>query len=222
METKTAMTNETGTAAGGQRKKRRALLRRAKAVGIATLDNHELAAIVDHRCAEYVRRTRRLPRLRDAGADDYGNPGRLRLAAAIELGRRTLAEAETEEPMLGPQKTGAYLIRRYGSRPLEHIGALLLDTRNRLLEGGDLILGRGTLDEALAQPRDILRAILRSASRSFVLWHNHPSGDPTPSEEDMTITERMRSAAEIIGVEMLDHVIVTEACYYSFKEHGRL
>ncbi|MCY4636535.1 MAG: hypothetical protein OXG04_18860, partial [Acidobacteria bacterium] len=77
------MTNETGTAAGGQRKKRRALLRRAKAVGIATLDNHELAAIVDHRCAEYVRRTRRLPRLRDAGADDYGNPGRLRLAAAI-------------------------------------------------------------------------------------------------------------------------------------------
>ena len=102
------------------------------------------------------------------------------------------------------------------------MGALLLDTRNRLLEGGDLILGRGTLDEVLAQPRDILRAILRSGNRSFVLWHNHPSGDPKPSEEDMAITERMRSAAEIIGVEMLDHVIVTEARYYSFKEHGRL
>ena len=213
------MTNGTGS---GQREKRRALLRRAKAVGVATLDDHELAGIVDRRCAEYVRRTSRLPSLRDAGANDYGDPGRLRLAAAIELGRRTLAAPEREEPMRGPRKTAAYLIRRYGSRPLEHIGALLLDTRNRLLEGGDLILGHGTLDETLAQPRDILRAILRSAGRSFVLWHNHPSGDPTPSQEDMAITERLSSAAGIIGIEMLDHMIVSEASYYSFKEQGRL
>ena len=55
-----------------------------------------------------------------------------------------------------------------------------------------------------------------------MLWHNHPSGDPTPSQEDMAITERLSSAAGIIGIEMLDHVIVSEASYYSFKEQGRL
>ena len=223
METETPTTNDTGTAGRQDRRRnRRALLRHAKAVGIPTLDDHDLAAIIDHRCAAYVRRTSRLPTLRDAGADDYGDPGRMRLAAAIELGRRTLAEPEKQKPMQGPRKTAAYLIPRYGSLSVEHIGALLLDTRNRILEGGDVVLGRGTLDETLAPPRDILRAVLRSASRSFVLWHNHPSGDPTPSEEDAAITSRLHSAAEIIGVELLDHVIVTEAGYYSFKESGRL
>ena len=90
-----------------------------------------------------------------------------------------------------PRKTAAYLIPRYGSLPVEHIGALLLDTRNRILEGGDVVLGpRSPGRGAGTPPRDVLRAVLRSASRSFVLWHNHPSGDPTPSEEDAAITER--------------------------------
>ena len=219
METPT--TNDTGTAGKARRRDRRALLRHAKAVGIPTLDDHDLAAIIDHRCAAYVRRTSRLPTLRDAGAD-YEDAGRLRLAAAIELGRRTLAEPQKQDPLRGPRRTAAYLIPRYGSLPVEHLGVLLLDTRHRILEGGDVVLSRGTLDETLAPPRDILRAVLRSASRCFVLWHNHPSGDPTPSEEDVAITDRMHSAAAIIGVELLDHVIVSEACYYSFQENGRL
>ena len=222
METETPTTTDTGTAEQGRRRGRRALLRRARAVGIPTLDNEDLAAIIDHRCAAYMQRKKRLPTLRDAGADDYGDPGRLRLAAAIELGRRTLAEAEKQEPLQGPRRTAAYLIRRYGGLPVEHIGALLLDTRNRMLDGGDVVLGRGSLDETLAEPRDILRAVLRGASRSFLLWHNHPSGDPTPSEDDMAITERLHTAAEIIGVELLDHLVVTETNYYSFQEHGRL
>ena len=91
-----------------------------------------------------------------------------------------------------------------------------------MLDGGDVVLGRGSLDEALAEPRDILRAVLRAASRSFVLWHNHPSGDATPTEEALAITERLHRAGEIVGVELLDHVVVTEAGYYSFQEHGRL
>ena len=222
MESETPTTTDTATAGQGPRRGRRALLRRAKAVGIPTLDNEDLAAIIDHRCATYMQRRKRLPRLRDAGAEDYGDPGRLRLAAAIELGRRTLAETEKQEPLGSPRKTAAYLIRRYGSLPVEHIGALLLDSRKRVLEGGDVVLGRGSLDETVAEPRDILRAVLRAASTSFVLWHNHPSGDPTPSEEDLAMTERLRTAVEIIGIELLDHVVVTEACYYSFLEHGRV
>ena len=201
---------------------RRALLRRARAAGVPTLDDHDLAAIIDHRCADYVRRTRRLPTLRDAAAEDYGDPGRLRLAAAIELGRRTLAEPKKQDGFDGPRKTGAYLTPRYGSQQVEHIGVLLLDTHHRMLEGGDVVLGRGTLDETLAPPRDILRAVVRSACRCFVLWHNHPSGDPTPSEEDRAITDRMCTAAQAIGVDLVDHIIVSEASYYSFQEHGRL
>ena len=222
MQTKTPRYNATGTPGTIRREGRRALLRHAKAVGIPSLRDQDLAAIIDHRCAEYVKRGNGLPTLRDAASDDYGDPGRLRLAAAIELGRRTLAEPPKRDRLLGPKNTAAYLMPRYGNLPVEHLGALLVDSRHRLLEGGDIILTRGGLDETPASPREVLRAVLLAPTRAFVLWHNHPSGDPTPSEDDVAITRRLHSAAEIVGVDLLDHVIVGTASYYSFKEGGRL
>ena len=137
----TGLTNGTGS---GQRGKRRALLRRAKAVGVATLDDHELAAIVDHRCAEYVRRTSRLPSLRDAGANDYGDPGRLRLAAAIELGRRTLAAPERRNRW-GRDTAAAY----HGGTKRPARRRRLVWTRKRLLEAAPDPRARDT-DETLA------------------------------------------------------------------------
>ena len=78
------------------------------------------------------------------------------------------------------------------------------------------------LAETPASPREVLRAVLLAPTRAFVLWHNHPSGDPAPSEDDVAITRRLHTAAEIVGVDLVDHVIVGTASYYSFKEGGRL
>ena len=201
---------------------RRALLRRARAVGIPALNDHELADLIDRRCGSYVRQTSRLPGLRDAGTKDYADPARLRLAAAIELGRRTLADVEKVDPMRSPRDTARYLIRRYGTLPVEHTGVLLFDARLRLLEGGDVVLARGQLDTCPAPPREVLGSVLRSGAASFVLWHNHPSGDASPSMDDTALTGRLDEASKIVGIELMDHVVVSEACYYSFKEQGRL
>ena len=221
MQTKTEEYNATETPGARRRRGRKALLRHARAVGVASLHDLDLAAIINHHCAEYVQRGNGLPTLRDAASENYGDPGRVRLAAAIELGRRTLAEPPKRDRLLGARKVAQYLIPRYGNLSVEHLGALLVDSRERLLEGGDIILSRGAIDETPASPREILRAVLLAPTRAFVLWHNHPSGDPTPSEDDMAITQRLHSAAKIVGVELLDHVIVSTACYYSFKERGR-
>ena len=222
MATAESQPSRTTGRTGRSRQSRRALLRRAHAMGMAALEDDELAEVIDHRCAKYIRRTARLPGLRDAGTEDYADPGRVRLAAAIELGRRSLADPEKLAPMRGPRPTGQYLIRRYGTLPVEHTGVLLFDRRYRLLEGGDIVLARGQLDECPAPPREVLACVLRSPAASFVLWHNHPSGDTSPSMEDMALTRRVDEGSKIVGVQLIDHLVVSEACYYSFKENGQI
>jgi DNA repair protein RadC len=101
----------------------------------------------------------------------------------------------------------------------EEFHVVLLDVRGRLL--ARRLISRGSLSQCPVSPRDVLRAVVRENAHSIVFVHNHPSGDPTPSPEDADLTERLRAAAEIVGVVARDHVIVGSGGYFSFVEAGR-
>jgi DNA repair protein RadC len=107
----------------------------------------------------------------------------------------------------------------------EVLRVLLLDTRQRLITMIDVT--KGGLNESLAYPRDIFRPVIVHSAYSFVLAHNHPSGDPSPSEADLRLTRRLNEAARILQIQMLDHVIIDETMngrqgYFSFKEAGTI
>ena len=96
---------------------------------------------------------------------------------------------------------------------------LLLDTQHRIIARHELT--RGTLDACIVHPRDVFKAALLANAAAVILAHNHPSGDPTPSPDDIALCERLRQAAEVIGVALLDFVIIGNGRYHSFKEAGR-
>jgi DNA repair protein RadC len=144
-----------------------------------------------------------------------------RLLAAIELGRRAIVHQLEDRPRFdAPADLARFLVPQFGGRPVEHFGALLLDGRNRLLRTA--IVSIGTLDAIVVQPRDILREALLEVAAAVVLFHNHPSGDPTPSREDMLVTRRMVEAGIVMGIEVLDHLVLAESSFYSFRDNGQL
>src|SRR5690606_4563191 len=102
--------------------------------------------------------------------------------------------------------------------PVEHFGILTLNTKNEV--AGAHILGVGTLKQAIATPREVFKAALKNNAISVILTHNHPSGDTTPSREDISLTERMVEAGKIIGIDVMDHIIIGYHTYYSLKSNG--
>ena len=107
----------------------------------------------------------------------------------------------------------------------EVLRVLLLDTRQRLITMVDVT--KGSLNESLAYPRDIFRPVISHSAYSFILVHNHPSGDPSPSEADLRLTRRLSEAARILQIQMLDHVIIGQPAtgrqgYFSFREAGSI
>jgi DNA repair protein RadC len=141
--------------------------------------------------------------------------------AAIELGRRTLVRKPgSKEPIACPRDVAAFLIPQYGSKAVEHFGVVLLDTRHRVLR--TVVVSIGTLDSSLVHPREIFREAATASAAALVLFHNHPSGDPSPSRDDLELTRRLVQAGDLMGINVLDHLIVTDTRYCSFKETGRL
>ncbi len=144
-----------------------------------------------------------------------------RILAAIELGRRAACPVATERLRFRlPEDAAKFLLPRFGTKPLEEFGVLVLDTRNRLkrLE----VVSRGILNGSLVHPREVYREAAIHQAAAIIAFHNHPSGDPTPSPEDRALTERLRKAGKILGIELLDHVILAASRYWSFKEHNEL
>ena len=97
---------------------------------------------------------------------------------------------------------------------------LLLDGRNCVMRQSRI--SQGTLNASLVHPREVFRCAVREAAAALVLVHNHPSGDPKPSREDLEITDRLVEAGRVLGIRVLDHVVVAEGRFYSFREHGQL
>ena len=143
------------------------------------------------------------------------------ILAAVELGRRTLSRSPGDRVQFdGPEDVAAYLVPQYGSRSVEHFGIVLLDTKHRVLR--TRVLSVGTLDASLVHPREVFREATLGGAAAIVLFHNHPSGDPVPSSDDVALTTRLVRAGDLMGVDVIDHIIVADACYCSFKETGRL
>ncbi|MGB6640460.1 MAG: JAB domain-containing protein, partial [Thermoanaerobaculia bacterium] len=105
-----------------------------------------------------------------------------------------------------PEAVATFLALRYGLQGQEVMGALFLDTRNRLIQDNEIF--RGTLNRAAVEPRAILKQGLLRNAAGFVLFHTHPSGDPSPSAEDLAFTRRMANAGEVVGLRLVDHLII--------------
>ena len=144
------------------------------------------------------------------------------IAAAIELARRLPSETLSGRDLLNdPRLVKDYLRATQADDSQERTGALYLNARNRLLKN-DPDIYRGTLDRAVVEPREILRRALVGKAAAVILYHNHPSGDPTPSREDREFTRRLASASEAVGVRLLDHIVVGRDGCVSFREAGLL
>ena len=144
------------------------------------------------------------------------------LGAAFEIARRLPAATLSGRDLLNePRVVKDFLRRAQADDTQERTGALYLNARNRLLKN-DPEIYRGTLDRAVVEPREILKRALLCRAAGFILYHNHPSGDPTPSREDREFTRRLASAAEALGVRLLDHVVVGREGCVSFREAGLL
>jgi DNA repair protein RadC len=141
------------------------------------------------------------------------------LAAAFELGRRAAwAPPRRGERCLDPGRVHE-LMRHAAFAEREAFHVVLLDVRGRLLRA--VQVAEGSLTQCPVSPRDALRPAVREGAHGVVFVHNHPSGDPAPSPEDFDLTERLRAAADLVGVVARDHVIVASGGYYSFVAAGR-
>jgi len=153
--------------------------------------------------------------------DGMGTAKAAQVLAAVELGRRTLLRCPPVRlQFASPNDVATYLLPQFGAKQVEHFGVVLLDTKHRLLRTS--VISVGTLDSSPAHPREIFREATSASAACLVLFHNHPSGDPTPSRDDMALTKRLAEAGELMGIDVLDHVILAETRYFSFKEAGRL
>jgi DNA repair protein RadC len=155
------------------------------------------------------------------GAPGLGLAKAASLVAALEIGRRVAAARRPERPLLrDPADVYRLLHPRLRQAPEERFLALLLDGRHRILR--EVLVSKGTLTASLVHPREVFRSAIRAGAAGLILAHNHPSGDPSPSPEDREVTARLARAGELLGVPVLDHVVVAERGYTSFREEGWL
>ena len=143
------------------------------------------------------------------------------IVAALELGRRTLAVAPSARVrMASPREAAAYLMPRFGARGVEQFGIVILDTKHRVVRPA--VIAVGTLNTSAVQPREVFREAAIGGAHAIVVFHNHPSGDPTPSPDDVELTRRLMAAGSLMGIDVVDHLILGDQGYWSFKESGRL
>ena len=137
--------------------------------------------------------------------------------AALELGRRTvMPDPAARRQFTAPRELARWLVPQFGAHPVEQFGVVLLDAKYRWL--ATRIVSTGALDRATAPPRDVFREAVAVRAAFAVVFHNHPSGDPAPSEEDIALTAHLTDAADLLGIGLLDHLILTATGYFSFKE----
>ncbi|AOZ91911.1 RadC family protein [Paenibacillus crassostreae] len=148
-----------------------------------------------------------------------GNAKAIQLKAGIELGQR-LARARMSEKVTirSPQDAVDVLSEQLRYLQKEHFVCLFLNTKNHII--AQETLSMGSLNASIVHPREVFRAAIKCSSASIICAHNHPSGDPTPSPEDISLTSRLVEAGQLIGIDVLDHVIIGDGDYISLKEQG--
>ena len=141
--------------------------------------------------------------------------------AAAELGRRIATRGgRARVQITSPRSVAEFLLPQYSNGAVEQFGIVLLDTKHRVLR--TTILSVGTLDASIVHPREIFREAATGGAAAIVLFHNHPSGDPEPSRDDRRLTERLIAAGILMGIDVIDHIILGDGRYFSFREKGPL
>ncbi|RJQ23239.1 MAG: JAB domain-containing protein [Nitrospiraceae bacterium] len=208
--------------------------------GAAGLGNAELLAIIlrtggkEKSAIELARELivnfDNLKEMEDASVAEFtktkgiGSAKAAQLKAAFELGRRLLQTKADDAPRIPSFKNSRevyeyYRPRFYGLKK-ERFLCALLDAKNRVFR--ENIVSDGTLTSSLVHPREVFRYAIKEAAASVLFVHNHPSGDPCPSRDDIDITKRLVETGNIIGIQVLDHVVVSDERYVSIMEKGYL
>ncbi|HEB12292.1 MAG TPA: JAB domain-containing protein [Actinobacteria bacterium] len=170
----------------------------------------------------------RFKRIGSLGAADFSDVASIngigpakaaQLLAAVELGKRAcVEESDKKISLTSPAKVAKLLIPKMRDLEEEHFKALILDTKNQLLRVVDVAVG--TLNAAIVHPREIFKIAIKANAAGLIVAHNHPSGDTSPSREDITLTRRLAEAGRILGIEFIDHIIIGDGCWLSLKEKG--
>ena len=143
----------------------------------------------------------------------------VQILCLAELAKRMSQETAAEGlDFSSPEKIARYYMEDMRHRNREVLKLLLLNTRSRLIAENDI--SEGTVDMALVSPRELFIEAFQKGASSMILLHNHPSGDPEPSREDIRITRRIYEAGMLIGIELLDHIIIGDHCFVSLKDRG--
>jgi DNA repair protein RadC len=203
--------------------------------GADALSNSELLAILlrtgtasesaIHVAQRVLRETKGLRQLASIHVDELtkirgiGPAKAVQILAGIELGRR-LASARLEDTVTirSPQDASVLLMEEMRYLRKEHFVCLFLNTKNHVL--GRETLSIGSLNASIVHPREVFLAAIQRSSASIICAHNHPSGDPTPSREDIDMTARLAEAGRLVGIEVLDHLIIGDGSFVSLKEQG--
>jgi DNA repair protein RadC len=142
-----------------------------------------------------------------------------KLSAVFEIAKRYgEREWRVGEPLRGSSDVYAHFREHLAAETCEFFYAVLLDNKNRKLR--DVMVSKGSLTASIVHPRDIFAQVVHWSAAAIIFVHNHPSGDPTPSKEDIEITRRLREAGELMGVRVLDHVIIGKGRFVSFVDDG--
>ena len=148
-----------------------------------------------------------------------GEAKAIQILAAIELGKR-LAQKELDNKytIRSPEDAANYLIPELAPLQQEHFVALYLNVKNQILHKQTIFVG--SLNASIVHPREIFRVAIRRSAAAIIVAHNHPSGNPSPSPEDIDVTKRLIEAGQILGVDLLDHLIIGDHQFISLKEKG--
>lgn len=141
----------------------------------------------------------------------------IELQAAIELGRRLMIEERQKTgPILSSQDIGEQLLLEMKDLEQEHFVVLYLNTKNEVLKKKTIFIG--SVNQSVAHPREIFKTAVKCSSSRLIIAHNHPSGNPTPSKQDILFTKRLTECGNLMGIELLDHIIIGENSFISLRE----
>jgi DNA repair protein RadC len=142
-----------------------------------------------------------------------------KLGMVRDLAMRLLAKSVTRGRKLGRgSDVFAYFRAKLAQQPTEEFWVLALDVRHRVI--GETMTGKGSLTGVDVHPRDVFRELIRQGAEAVIFCHNHPSGDPSPSRQDIELTARLREVGELCGIKVLDHVVVATEGYASIADRG--
>ncbi|MBG9543554.1 RadC family protein [Cytobacillus firmus] len=201
------------------------------------LSNHELIAILlrtgtkDESVLQLANRLlthfEGLRLLKDASLDEItaikgiGSAKAIQVLAAVEIGRRISNLTYDDRYIIRSPEDGAnYVMHEMRFLSQEHFVCLYLNTKNQVLHKQTIFIG--SLNASIVHPREVFKEAFRRSAASIICIHNHPSGDPTPSKEDIEVTKRLAESGKIIGIDVLDHLIIGENKFVSLKEKGYL